>query len=217
MSETKPAPQLKPAGPTRRSRVVRGLTAAVCGLLVGGGVLWCFNPELVTRSLSRADLNTYSVARFGPSVWARPYGMAPQAFKEFLAACREMNISPNRIGQTIGNHPRSVGYHKRDGVLKVGGERIDYTAAVDLSVTDLNDVQIAQFCRLLGKHGFAAWYRHGPRWRNGEHVHAVWGSLPMKQELRGQVTDWLRERRLAGGKAYGWERKVRREWGLRGG
>jgi len=142
--------------------------------------------------------------------------MAPEAFTAYLAARRDMNISPDRVGQTIGNHPRSVGYHKRDGVLKVRGERIEYTTAVDLSVSDLSPVRIEQFLRVMGQHGFAAWYRYGPRWKGSEHVHAVWGSLPMKAELRGQIRDCLRARRLVGGKAYGWEKRVRREWGLRG-
>jgi len=41
--------------------------------------------------------------------------MAPPAFAAYLKACEQARINPNRIGQTIGNDPRSKGYHLQDG------------------------------------------------------------------------------------------------------
>jgi hypothetical protein len=150
------------------------------------------------------------------TVWERPYGMAPQAFSAYLRACREAGISPARIGQTIGDHPRSVGYHKRDGVLKIKGEEIEYSAAVDLAAADLPEWQRQKFLRALAKQGFAAWYRSGPKWKDGEHIHAIYATLPMKPQLRGQVLEWLRDRRISGAKPLKWETQLRRRWHLRG-
>lgn len=168
--------------PPRRANAVRVLAAVLCGVLIAMGLLRCYSPKVLPRSLRRAV-----TPWLGPVTWERPYGMAPEAFKGYLAACAETGISPAHIGQTIGDAVRSVGYHKRDGFLEAGGGRVPYTTAVDIGTGDLNDRQIARFVRQLGRHGFAAWYRHGPHWRNGEHIHAVWASLPMKPQLQTQV------------------------------
>jgi hypothetical protein len=144
-----------------------------------------------------------------PQRMARPYGMAPAAFEAYIRACNNTGIHPFRIGQTIGDFPRSVGYHKRDGVLLVNGQKIEYCTAVDLGALDLERPLIDRFVRELGKQGFAAWYRHGPKWKNGEHIHAVYAFLPMKPQLRRQVLLYLREERAAG-RPVRWERKMRR-------
>ena len=116
--------------------------------------------------------------------------MAPQAFAAFMRACNRMKVTPYRIGQTIGEHPRSVGYHRRDGVLKIKGQNIDYTAAVDLGAQDMTPVQIQRFLDVMAWEGFAVWYRSGPRWKNGEHIHAIYGALKMKPQLEGQMRDF---------------------------
>jgi hypothetical protein len=146
-----------------------------------------------------------------PAPWrlSRPHGMAPVAFAAYVRACNNAQIHPFRIGQTIGDHPRSVGYHKRDGVILVNGQKEEYCAAIDLGTWDLEDARINRFVRELGKQGFAAWYRHGPNWKNGEHIHAIYAFLPMKRQLRGQVLLYLREERAAG-RPVRWERKMRR-------
>jgi len=136
-----------------------------------------------------------------PIRMTRPYGMAPEAFNAFIRACRNAHIHPLRVSQTIGDDPRSVGYHKRDGVLRVGSEKIDYTAAADIITYDLKQPQIDRFVTELGKQGFAVWYRHGPKWKNGEHIHAVYAMLPMKLQLKRQVRLYLREENPS------WERK----------
>jgi hypothetical protein len=140
----------------------------------------------------------------GPVHMERPYGMAPVAFDAYVRACVRTGIHPLRVGQTIGDHPRSVGYHKRDGVLRLNGQKYDYTAAIDIGAFDLQPAKIDRFVRELSKQGFAAWYRHGPRWKNGEHIHAVYAFLPMKYQLRGQVRKFLREENPP------WEKKWKR-------
>jgi len=134
----------------------------------------------------------------------RPYGMASEAFNAYVRACVRTGIHPLRIGQTIGDHPRSVGYHKRDGVLEWQDQKYDYTTAVDIGVFDLQPAQIDRFPQALSQQGFAAWYRHGPRWTGGEHIHAVYAFLPMKSQLKGQVRQFLRERNPP------WEKKWKR-------
>jgi hypothetical protein len=145
-----------------------------------------------------------------PMRMARPSGIAPIAFESYVRACNRAGIHPLRTSQTIGDFPRSVGYHKRDGVLVVCGRKIEYCAAVDMDVRDLSRARIDGFIKELGRQGFAAWYRHGPKWKNGEHIHAVYALLPMKPQLRGQVNLYLRERREAGLPPLKWETKLRR-------
>ena len=135
--------------------------------------------------------------------------MAPVAFKAFLQACNAAKVNPNRIGQTLGDHPRSKGYHLRDGTL--GGE--DYCAALDLGVNDLTPSKRAEFLEAMARCGFAAWYRSGPKWKGGEHVHAVYAGLPMKAQLQGQVRLWNSERRGRQQKPLKWQKSWRRFWG----
>lgn len=144
-----------------------------------------------------------------PLLWQRPEGMAPAAFQAFMRACRDTDISPARIGQTMGDHPASVGYHKRDGVLIVDGQRIEYSAAVDLGGNDLDRATLNRFLVNLTKQGFACWYREKGHWKGREHIHAVYAQLPMKYQLRDQVRQFLRERQAKGIKPLAWERKLR--------
>ncbi|HVF11090.1 MAG TPA: hypothetical protein VNA16_09825 [Abditibacteriaceae bacterium] len=145
-----------------------------------------------------------------PARLARPYGMAPAAFEAYIRACVRAGVNPNRIGQTIGDDPRSKGYHKRDGVLWVGGQRVDYCTAVDLGTFDLTEAQIERLLHELTVQGFACWYRHEGKWKGGEHIHAVYCFLPMKRQLRRQVRQFLRERREAGLHSLKWEKELRR-------
>ena len=115
------------------------------------------------------------------------------AFKAYTHACRKTGISPDRLTQTIGDSPRSFGYHLKDGTLKVNGQRIDYCAATDFRTSDLSPAQIVRFVRALDSQGFAVWYRHGGKWQGSEHIHAVYALLPMKAQLRRQVRLYLRE------------------------
>jgi hypothetical protein len=141
--------------------------------------------------------------------------MAPVAFKAFLQACNDTKIHPYRIGQTIGNHPRSVGYHKKDGVLRVGKQSIDYTTAVDLGATDLDRTRLNFFLHNLTKNGFACWYREKGKWTGNEHIHAVYALLPMKPQLKGQVRLFLRERRARNIRSLRWERRVAKQLRMR--
>ena len=138
----------------------------------------------------------------------RPYGMAPIAFRAFLQACNAAKVSPNRIAQTLGNNPRSKGYHLQDGVLN--GE--SYCAAVDLGVSDLSPAKRGAFLEAMACVGFIAWYRSGPKWVGDEHVHAVYAGLPMKPQLRAQVRLWSRERARSGRKPLRWQKKWRKFW-----
>lgn len=137
--------------------------------------------------------------------------MAPQAFSAFVRASHNAKIHPWRIGQTIGEHPLSAGYHKRDGITKWKGEAFDYCTAVDLGTSDLNDYQIKLFLEALAEQGFAAFYRHEGKWQGREHIHAIYALLPMKSQLRGQVKQFLRERRAARKKTLRWARKFKAE------
>ena len=88
----------------------------------------------------------------------RPYGMAPAAFDALLRPCYRAHIHPHRIDQTIGDNPLSVGYYKRDGVLKTRGQKLDCTAAVDLGCTDLTPAQTERFMEELARYRFAAFH-----------------------------------------------------------
>lgn len=140
--------------------------------------------------------------------FARPYGMTPVAFKAFIQACNAAQVQPRRIGQTLGNNPRSHGYHLKDGVLQ--GK--PYCAAVDLGARDLSRHKRAELLEALARCGFAAWYRSGSKWEGDEHVHAIYAGLPMKPQLKQQVRLWLRERRQSRRRPLRWQKKWRRFW-----
>lgn len=143
-----------------------------------------------------------------PQRATRPYGMAPVAWQAYLRACDQAGVHPFRVGQTIGDATRSVGYHKRDGFLRVGEQKVDYTAAVDLGTWDLPPQTINRLVEALALQGFAAWYRSGGKWKGHEHIHAVYAFLPMKPQLQVQLSQFLRERRRRG-KSPKWRAKLR--------
>ncbi len=155
------------------------------------------------------------LTRIQPPRMERPPGMHPIAFGAFVRACNNAGIHPWRIGQTLGDHPRSVGYHKRDGVTTLYGERIEYSAAVDLGTWDLDEARIKRFVEALAQQGFAAFYRSGPRWKGNEHIHAIYALLPMKVQLRRQVRQFLRERHASEKPRLAWHEKLRRQWRMR--
>jgi hypothetical protein len=115
------------------------------------------------------------------------WGLHPEASDRLRCA----GVSADRISQTIGNAAASAGYHARDG--NVDGE--PYCAAVDLRTRDLNNADIRALLLRLGENGFAAWYRQpgSDGWPADEspHIHAVFAGVPMKDELEGQIDDFL--------------------------
>ena len=145
--------------------------------------------------------------------WVRPYGMVPQAFKDYVRACARARVNPHRISQTIGNDPRSAGYHQRDGVVVQNRRKIAYCAAVDVDIGGLRAGQIRRLCVSLAREGFAAFYRRGDAWEGDEHIHAVYGAVKMKPQLQQQVRQFLRERRENGFRRLWWVRKFRRRNG----
>lgn len=186
---------------TPRTIFLRLLIAGILVAVGATGVLW----------LSRAKpklMAQFSVAPPFARSLTRPYGMAPVAWNAYLRACQQAKIHPNRIGQTIGDHPRSVGYHKRDGVLRSEGQSVDYTTAIDLGTWDLTPAQINAFVNALSDQGFAAFYRHKGKWKGGEHIHAIYAFLPMKPQLQIQVKEFLREKRREG-KSPKWRAKLK--------
>lgn len=201
----------RPARPLRLARplsVALWLAAiyAVVGLLVLA-MIGRVRPGLLPPQLGR-------FASLAPTRLSRPYGMAPVAWKAYLRACDRAGVHPHRIGQTIGNHPRSKGYHHLDGRW-TGGLRTDYCAAVDIGVWGLSQNRIARFCVQLTRQGFAPFYRRGAKWKDGEHIHAIYALLPMKPQLRGQVNEFLRARHHRGLPRLKWEKKLRvmrRRW-----
>ena len=144
-----------------------------------------------------------------PPPMSRPYGMAPAAFDGFMRACLGAKVHPRRIGQTIGDHPRSVGYHLRDGTLDYRGEKLDYSAAVDIGTQDLTRAQIDKLLEELARQGFAAFYREKGKWKGVEHIHAIYAPLEMKPQLRGQLREWARKRRRERKPVYGWQKRLR--------
>jgi hypothetical protein len=90
------------------------------------------------------------------------------------------------------------------------GQKIDYTAAVDLGVWDLPPQKINDFVETLAAQDFAAFYRHKGKWAYRKHIHAIYAFLPMKPQLQLQVGEFLRARRRAGRRPQ-WEKKLRRQ------
>ena len=187
-----------------------------CGALVALGFLFGSGQWRLPR-ITRTDVISGALNGRAPLFlpahkrrMERPYGMAPEAFRAFTRACNNAGVHPWRIGQTIGEHPRSVGYHRKDGEIVEDGVPYDYTAAVDLGALDLSDAKRERFLERLAQQGFAAFWRSGPNWKGGEHIHAIYCLIPMKPQLRGQVLEWLDERREEGKPRLRWIRKLRR-------
>lgn len=193
---------------SKRGKLRSGVLPFTLAIFIGVGV----GTVLAQRTGYHAQLALHQITPLKqiPLSMSRPYGMAPVAYEAYIRACNRSCIHPFRVGQTIGDHPLSVGYHKRDGVLRVKGERVDYCAAVDLGVWDLPPQKINQFVDALASQGFAAWYRHGGKWKGGEHIHAIYAFLPMKPQLQVQLGQFLRERRREGRRVW-WQKKLRRQ------
>ena len=183
-----------------RTKILRKIVFLMCALL-------CIVAVIVAMKVSPIH-RPRLIQIILPQHPTRPYGMAPVAWNAYLRACKQAKIHPIRIGQTVGDHPRSVGYHKRDGVLRIGGQNVDYTATVDLGTWDLKPAQINAFVDALSDQGFAAFYRHKGKWKGGEHIHAIYAFLPMKPQLQIQVKEFLRERRRKG-KSPKWRAKLK--------
>jgi hypothetical protein len=174
------------------------LFAIICALVIGALLLREYWPP---------------AARFFPHPrLTRPHGMAPVSFNAFLRACSKARVHPHRIGQTIGDHPLSVGYHKPDGIITFRGQKIAYTAAVDIGTSDLNRAQLARFLESLAAQGFAAFYRENGKWRGNEHIHAIYAPLRMKPQLQLQVRQWETARRRARKPIYRWQQRYHLNW-----
>ena len=170
------------------------------GLIVAG-VPWLLQHNHIVTPYSLSSM-------VPPSPMERPYGMAPAAFDGFKRACYRAQVQPRRIGQTIGDNPKSVGYHHRDGMVKYRGQKLDYCAAVDIGTQDLSRAQINKLLEELARQGFAAFYREKGHWKGGEHIHAVYAPLKMKPQLRGQLYEWADKRRRARKRVYNWQRRL---------
>lgn len=206
----------------RKSRVFSFAAVLLClALGVGGAVLVqarrdASSLNTVREKIAKVPLIGDIAARLSSQMPfaevappLRPYGMTPGAFAAFLRACQHVGVHPFRIGQTIGNDPRSVGYHQRDGTLVIKNQKFNYCAAVDLGAQDMTEAHIQWFLRALTREGFAAWYRSGARWKGGEHIHAIYAPLKMKPQLEEQTRDFLRQRRRQGLPRLWWEKKFR--------
>lgn len=169
--------------------------------LIGIGAPWLLQQNHIVTPYRIASV-------VAPSPLERPYGMAPAAFDGFVRACYRARVQPRRIGQTIGEHPKSVGYHRRDGIVKYRGQKLDYCAAVDIGTQDLSRAQINKLLEELARQGFAAFYREKGHWKGGEHIHAVYAPLKMKPQLRGQLHEWADKRRRAKKRVYPWQRRL---------
>ncbi len=169
--------------------------------LLAGGATWLLQSNRLATPYQLSSM-------VAPAPLSRPYGMAPAAFDGFKRACYRAHVQPRRIGQTIGDHPRSVGYHHRDGTVKYRGQRLDYCAAVDIATNDLTRPQINRLLEALASQGFAAFYREGENWKGGEHIHAIYAPLKMKPQLRGQLRQWAAKRRRNKKRVYNWQRRL---------
>jgi len=115
---------------------------------------------------------------------ARSEGLHPDA----RAALAGLALA-HRITQGI-NHASSRG-NVHDTDVTIRGQA--YTAAVDISVRCLTEVQIKTLLGSLASAGFAGWYRKDGQddWSGPPHIHAIWSASPLKPVLRRQVERWL--------------------------
>jgi hypothetical protein len=121
-------------------------------------------------------------------------------------ALAKIGVTATRITQTIGSATASAGTHAQDGTA----EGKAYTTAVDLSVRDMTDAQVATFIDRLTEVGFVAYFRRPgyDGWPADEarHVHAIWVAAPMKASLQNQVKDWrVGKNGLASHTTYKWK------------
>ena len=177
------------------------LLCAVCGALTGIA-LW-----IGARRATPQPPTPQTILRRSRC----PGGMAPEAWRAWVRSCYNAKISPNRITQTIGDSEHSVGYHHQDGWVRSGAIWLPYSAATDIHCAGLDNDAIARLLRAMGKQGFAAWYRHGPKWAGNEHIHAVYALLPMKPQLIMQVQHFFDQQRRLGNRVR-WRHKCKRRY-----
>lgn len=103
---------------------------------------------------------------------------------------RQIGTPASRVGQTIGSYSGSAGTHEADGRIN----NVEYTAAVDLHVHDLDDPAMKLLLGRLAGVGFCGFARIPGRdhWPEGEarHVHCVFAGVPCKEQLRRQIHDF---------------------------
>lgn len=119
-------------------------------------------------------------------------GMARPAFEALVIASKNARIDidsrdDKRVVQAIGDAKASAGFHHQDGIL----EGQPYTAAVDLSVRDLNNTQIATWLECLCAQGFVAFFRN---WPGNLHIHGNYCGVPQKRQLDVQNEDFFHGR-----------------------
>jgi hypothetical protein len=115
---------------------------------------------------------------------AHPEGLHPDAY----AALRSLNAA-HRITQGINHSADRSNVHDTD--VTIAGT--SYTAAADISVRCLTEIQIKTLLADLAGVGFAGWYRLNGRdgWTGPPHIHAVWAGCHLKPFLQYQVESWL--------------------------
>lgn len=122
--------------------------------------------------------------------------MHQKSFENYIAACVEVGIDPNRVMQTMGNNvAASAGTHAKDGDfdLKLADGRIvkrPYAACTDIRSKDLNLNQIHSLQRALAKRGICAYHRHLNSFANNQHIHFIWSGCKMKTIVQRQVHDF---------------------------
>lgn len=124
----------------------------------------------------------------------RPAGMLPTAWERYKHCADIAMVGRPNIVQTVGDAPASAGFHRADGTfLNEAGETEQYCAAVDFSIhhpQSLSGVQIGRFLLSLFHGDFVPFWRHGGTWEGQEHIHAIWVSCVMKDELLQQIHDF---------------------------
>ena len=115
---------------------------------------------------------------------AHPQGLHPEAY----AALDRLNAT-HRITQGINHSTDRSNVHDTD--VTITGTA--YTAAADISVRCLTEMQIRALLADLAGVGFAGWYRVKGRdgWTGPPHIHAVWAGCNLKPFLRYQVESWI--------------------------
>jgi hypothetical protein len=135
----------------------------------------------------------------------RKRGIHIEAFEALVQACYTCKISPDRIGQTLGHAKASVGTHAKDGLFtNETGRKEAYSAAVDLSIRDIDESQENELLLRLRDNGFAAWRRSSGSFASTPHIHAVFCGVKMKKILQEQVEDFFHNRDGLAGHRRDW-------------
>ncbi len=125
----------------------------------------------------------------------RPYGMPPQMFADYIAACKQAGVSPQRITQAMGTSVRaSAGTHAKAGTVIEAGVSYDYGTAIDVRTRDLKDVQRKKLLSALADHKFFGWYREKGSFARNKHIHAGYAGYRNLRIMRAQFHDWANGR-----------------------